>query len=345
MKNVLFVLQDLPWYYYRAIETISCLYRVTIVVTKKDKDAPYSFTVSSDISVYNVDLDGIKKVQQLYHALNPELVVLGSWSGSLFRQIARTVKKDRKIVIIGMDNPWMGQLKQYLMCLLSPIILKRLFTHIWVPSISQYEYARRLGYPRNNIIYGLYSGDDKLYKIQEHEYVSKERVILFVGRLLDWKGILALHQAFVQLSDDKEHSWKLVIIGNGPMKEQLKAHEKINFISFSPPEMVASYMKKSAVFCLPSWHEHFGVVVHEAAMAGCALLLSDGVHAGDEYLVDGYNGVLFASRNNMSLQKALSTLMFSQTMEEVIEMGKRSQILSMRNSPEMWASRLAKLLD
>ncbi|MBL7978418.1 MAG: glycosyltransferase family 4 protein [Bacteroidetes Order II. Incertae sedis bacterium] len=345
MKNVLFVLRDLPWYYYSAINTFSKTSKVSIIVTKKDKDAPYSFLISPDIQIFQVDDTDKEQVLAIYDQLNPAMVVLGSWSGKVFRGVARRAKKDGKKTVIGVDNPWENTFKQDLLCLFSWFLIRRIFTYVWVPSISQYEYAKRLGFKRKNIIFGLYTADDTLFLIDEDDIAKKEKNILFIGRLLDWKGILELNNAFIRVSEEKEHDWKLIVIGNGPMKEQLKPHKKINFISFSPPEMIASYMKKSAVFCLPSWHEHFGVVVHEAAMAGCALLLSDGVHAGDEYLVDGYNGVLFASRDNTSLQQALSTLMFSQPIEEVIEMGKRSRILSMKNAPEIWANRLAKLLN
>jgi len=243
-----------------------------------------------------------------------------------------------------MDNPWKGTLKQHLLCAFSSFAVRNLFTHAWVPATSQYEYARRLGFTDRHILKGLLTGDSDLYLCEDTEVLQKEQIILFVGRLLDWKGILELYEAFVSLSNERQHTWRMVIIGNGPMKDALLPHNQVTYIPFSPPESVAEYMKKSKIFCLPSWEEHFGVVVHEAAMAGCALMLSRGVYSSEMFLVEGYNGLSFQPKEKEAIKAAISQFIFSFSEEEIAEMGKRSKILGLQNTPEIWAARLSELL-
>ena len=44
---------------------------------------------------------------------------------------------------------------------------------------------------------------------------------------------------------------------------------------------------------MPSLEEHWGLVVHEAALSGCALLLSNRVGAKEDFLEEGVNGLSF----------------------------------------------------
>ncbi|MBN8587083.1 MAG: glycosyltransferase family 4 protein [Rhodothermia bacterium] len=343
MKKVLFVLQNLPWYYYNAIKKFSNVHKVSIIVTKEDKNAPYSFPVSSEILIHHIN--NTNDIDRVYNSFNPDVLVVGGWGEKLFRVISKKAKKDGKKVVIGMDNPWKGTVKQHILCAFSSLVVKNLFTHAWVPATSQYEYARRLGFKEKNILRGLYTGDPTLYLCEDGEVFQKEQIILFVGRLLDWKGVLELYEAFVSISNERQHTWRLVIIGNGPMKDTLLAHNKVDYIPFSQPEAVAEYMKKSKVFCLPSWEEHFGVVVHEAAMSGCALMLSRGVFSSDMFLVEGYNGLSFRPKEKEEIKAVISQFIFSFSAAEIAEMGKRSIILSLQNTPEIWAARLGKLLN
>ncbi len=62
-----------------------------------------------------------------------------------------------------------------------------------VPGYYQYEYARLLGYKRENILYPLYTADIKLFSNKYKECLSLKknnypRNLLFVGRFEKRKG-------------------------------------------------------------------------------------------------------------------------------------------------------------
>ena len=61
---------------------------------------------------------------------------------------------------------------------------------------------------------------------------------------------------------------------------------------FVQPEALAAEYSQARIFCLPSVDEHWGLVVHEAALSGCVLALSERVGAAEDLLGDD-NGVRF----------------------------------------------------
>ena len=63
------------------------------------------------------------------------------------------------------------------------------------------------------------------------------------------------------------------------------------------------------IFTLPSKAEHWGLVVHEAALSGCALALSDRVGAAADLLTEGVNGCAFDPENTAAFAAALRRLM------------------------------------
>lgn len=118
-------------------------------------------------------------------------------------------------------------------------------------------------------------------------------VILYVGRLVDAKGVDILLEAFAELS--LPPPWRLEIVGDGPMKTQLEAQARrlgvdVCFLGALPPAMVRERMAHAAVVAVPStWHEPLGLVPLEAMAAG-ALVVASGVGGMLETVLDGETG-------------------------------------------------------
>lgn len=98
---------------------------------------------------------------------------------------------------------------------------------------------------------------------------SEEKMLLFIGRLTDAKGILELIHA-MSLIDDK--TVKLVVLGEGPLKEQvsgliadlgLKNRVMAN-LSFLGEEKKIAHISACDLAVFPSKYEPFGIVSLEA---------------------------------------------------------------------------------
>jgi phosphatidylinositol alpha-mannosyltransferase len=112
------------------------------------------------------------------------------------------------------------------------------------------------------------------------------RVVLFIGRHEDRKGLRVLLDAWVGLDRDAT----LWIVGAGPQTEELRARAvpRTEWLGTLPDVQVARRMRAASVFCAPSTHgESFGIVLLEAMAAGTPVVAS---------AIDGYANVARADR-------------------------------------------------
>ncbi|WP_026692744.1 teichuronic acid biosynthesis protein TuaC [Peribacillus kribbensis] len=91
-----------------------------------------------------------------------------------------------------------------------------------------------------------------------------KKMMVFVGRLTEAKGIFELLQAIERLPDETA----CVFVGDGPSAEKIKAHSEFNRRIFAPGQMenerVKDYLSASDLFVLPSHTEGMPTVVIEA---------------------------------------------------------------------------------
>jgi glycosyltransferase involved in cell wall biosynthesis len=136
-----------------------------------------------------------------------------------------------------------------------------------------------------------------------------ERVhVTYVGRLVDIKGIEDLVCAFAVLDHDAYAEWKLTVVGDGPMREKLRAlaaeDRRVRFVGALPYEALGQHMLQCDVLVLPSTTEPWGLVVNEALGLGLYVIASDRVGAADDLLVDGA-GKVFPAGDIDALSQAL----------------------------------------
>lgn len=136
-------------------------------------------------------------------------------------------------------------------------------------------------------------------------------LVLFVGRLIYYKGAEYLVQAMHLLPDAH-----LIMVGNGPLKPELEtlAREGHNNVTFLPPlqqQDLAAMYHACDVFVLPSVEnsEGFGIVQLEAMACGKPVITSD-LPTGVTYVnVDGKTGLVVPRRQAQPLANAIQTLL------------------------------------
>lgn len=126
------------------------------------------------------------------------------------------------------------------------------------------------------------------------------RRLVFSGRFVVEKQPEMVIEAFAQIAAQRPN-WDLLMIGDGPMREQLRRlvpehlAERVQWTGFiSRQAEVSALYKASDVLVLPSKYEPWALVVNEAAAAGMAIVASNVVGAAAELVRDGVNGRLFA---------------------------------------------------
>ncbi len=112
-------------------------------------------------------------------------------------------------------------------------------------------------------------------------YEKRENIILFVGSLIERKGIKYLIKAFTTVTH-LFPEMKLIIIGEGVLRieceglvQSLGIIENVKFVGAQSQEQVAESMRKAKIFVLPSIEEGLGVVLLEALSSGTPIVASD----------------------------------------------------------------------
>ncbi|HSJ28844.1 MAG TPA: glycosyltransferase family 4 protein [Acidimicrobiia bacterium] len=116
---------------------------------------------------------------------------------------------------------------------------------------------------------------------------GREPTVLFVGRLVTWKGVLLAIDAFAAARLDTA---RLVVIGRGPALDAMRARaeergvaNRVEFTGLLERTEVLRRMRSASCLLFPSFHDSAGFVVSEALSLGLPVVCLD--HGGPGELV------------------------------------------------------------
>ncbi len=138
---------------------------------------------------------------------------------------------------------------------------------------------------------------------------DEARLIVFVGRLIEAKGLRELLGAFEALAA-RDPRIELALIGDGVMRAELAAlaqaspaAARIHMPGALAPAQVAMWLGAGDLATLPSWSEGYPNVVVEALACGRPVVASD--VGGLPEIVTQANGILVPARDADALAGAL----------------------------------------
>jgi len=323
---------------------------IFIVHWDKKKLTPYSPPSIPGLTLFDrFQFSSYKEILDLALSINPDLVYISGWQDKAYLKVVERLRLQSIPIVVGFDDQWIGSIRQILGSLLMRLRwLKKYFTHAWVAGPYQLEFAARMGFPKRNIIFNLLSCD--VNKFNTHDERVLDNAIkgpcqfLYVGNFRSVKGTDILVEAFKIYRNKYCGKWNLVCVGNGDFESLIKEDGAIIRLPFSGVDELVNCAKNSSAFIMPSRHDQWGVAVHEFALAGLPLILSENVGAHPVFLIDGYNGYLF--KNNSADDLAEKMYLISQkNNEELAIMGSRSHGLGLSITPQMSSASLMSVLE
>lgn len=173
--------------------------------------------------------------------------------------------------------------------------------------------------------------------------------ILTVAVLSPVKSIDTLIEAFAKIHE-KFPNFKLVIVGDGPSKQNLKSKVKslrldsdVIFMGKLSQEKVKDVMKDCYMFALPSLSEGFGRVFIEAMALGKPVVATN-VGGIPEIVKDGENGFLVVPRDVHSLAEKLESLIISPELAK--RMGQKGRNFVLTNfSNKIYINKYIKMIN
>lgn len=235
----------------------------------------------------------------------PRVFFQSGWAYPAFNALGDEVRAAGGQVCLLMDNNWRGDFRQWLGAAWYRLCQRRKFAVILVPGKSGRRLARWYGMPDGLIWEGMYGADPAIF-FNGPPLAERPKRIIFVGQYIDRKQCVALARAFASVAD-RMPGWELEMYGSGPQQDLIPLHPRIRVRGFVQPEQLGALYREARIFALPSLVEAWGLVVHEAALSGCQLLLSDAIGAREDFAGE-HNSALFRAGDISSLQSALVRL-------------------------------------
>jgi glycosyltransferase involved in cell wall biosynthesis len=235
----------------------------------------------------------------------PDIYFQSGWAYPAFSALGKEVKSKGGRICLLMDNNWRENLRQLIGAIWFRIFKQKQFNAVLVPGKSSRKLARWYGISNQKIWEGMYGADPDLF-YNGAPLEERPKRIIFVGQYIHRKQCLELARAFMGVADQIPE-WELVMYGSGDQQSLLPVHPRIKVNDFTQPQQLAGIYRNARIFALPSLSEAWGLVVHEAALSGCQLLLSDAIGSRHDF-ASQENAQIFKAGNLRDLQSALLKL-------------------------------------
>lgn len=163
--------------------------------------------------------------------------------------------------------------------------------------------------------------------------------ILWAGRLIGWKHPDVSIRLAAALKE-KGYSFKMSIIGNGEMEQQL--HDMIcdknlddcmEMLGAMSPDEVRKHMEGADIYLFTSdFNEGWGAVLNESMNSGCAVVASHAIGAVPFLIKDTVNGLVYQNGDECHLEMQVRRLLDDKNYRDQIGREAYKTIINMWNA-------------
>lgn len=173
-----------------------------------------------------------------------------------------------------------------------------------------------------------YKPDNDKLLLRKKYNVKSKNVILFIGRIVEKKGLQYLIKAMPDIIS-KYSDTELIICGDGPLRMELENMTKnmgldncIKFVGYVSDENIKiEYLSLSDILVVPSIltrnkdTEGLGVVILEGLATGTAVIASD-IGGIPDIIKDGYNGFLVKPESSDCIAQETSKILSDDALKQ-----------------------------
>jgi glycosyltransferase involved in cell wall biosynthesis len=327
-------------------------------IKKDELEFPYEimFKVPVD-EVPTVSL--FKRSWKRLNVLNPEVLIIDGYSyASCWAGIFWAEVKGKKIILWSSSNK--DDYKR--------VFYKEFVKRFFVKRCNAYnvygtrskEYLLKLGAEKDKVFI-VGNNTDNDFFFNETMKLKGEKVVLcqqmgiplhnflYVGRFSAEKNILHLLDTYKRLVDKNITDWGLILVGNGPQKEECESYIKkyalknVLMPDFKQKEELPLYLALSDVFILPSISETWGLVVNEVMAAGLPVLVSRKCGCYPDLVKEEINGFSFDPYDEFALTDLMHKII--QGRVDLEYLGKNSLEIIKEFTPERAARIISNTIE
>jgi glycosyltransferase involved in cell wall biosynthesis len=233
--------------------------------------------------------------------------------------------------LFGLQGRFFRRLKQW--------VLGRA-DHTTVVSHAMRDKVLELGIPANKVSVKSMGADlQHLFRIDKNlDKLRDRQKLIFVGRLVEKKGVSVLVEAFAKLVQ-RYPGLQLEIVGDGPegpglevLASKLGLRKNILFVGQLKNDCIPARLQQASIAVVPSVvalsgdQEGLGLVLIEALGCGCSVVASD-LPAIQDVIQDEVTGLLAKSGDSDSLAKCIERLIEQPALAKKLAEAGRASIL------------------
>ena len=286
--------------------------KVLLIHYPVNPEAPFQLNAIDGVESITYQSTHEQSISNQINAFDPEVIFCSGWTNGFYLSIVKAFKQAKNI--LGFDNHWRGTFKQHLLTLTAKWHVLNWFQYVWLPGQPQLTYALKMGFKPESCFTGLYPGDVRLFSAIASSRFDRlntstfPKVMISVARYIKEKDLSTLWKAFINANKQTGNQWVLKCYGLGPLYDDRIQNEYIHHMGFVQPSDMTNAIADAGIYILPSVFEPWGVAVHEMAMSGLPLVLSDQVGSRTMFL-DKDNGFEFKAGSEKALTDVLIRIM------------------------------------
>ncbi len=242
--------------------------------------------------------------------------------------------------------------------------LVRLFSTAVVAGSPQRDYVASLGMSPNRIFRGWDVVDNRHFAAgsdaarsdaadQRRRLGLPENYFVSVSRFVELKNLERMLEAYAAYrAKAGTAAWKLVLIGDGPLRLRLSALQRKLGISddvlmpgWKSYRELPAYYGLAGAFVLASLQETWGLVVNEAMASSLPVLVSNRCGCVHDLVQTGRNGFIFEPLNIPEITSQMLDVASESSAEQRQMMGDASREIIADWSPETWADNLHRATE
>lgn len=319
-------------------------------ISESDK---FNYTVLSGIT-----LESYRLVYLIYH-INPsiiprlirgkyDVVIIGGCNDFITQAAFVTSKLLKTPVILWSEgiksSQWPGDIKSaqsLLVKVASPLtkFITKKVDAIVVPGTMSRDFYIGEGARKKKVFIAPNALDDEMFMQQGSKFkggketvkrglgIRNKKVILYVGQLIERKGVRYLIEAYNQLKRDYDDAC-LVIIGDGPLRKELEGIcaegdiKGVHFTGNKSQRELPKYYSIADLFVLPTLEDIWGLVVNEAMACGLPVISTIAAGCSVDLIIPGENGFIVDEANVDQLSSAMKKIILDENLAR--KMGRKS---------------------
>lgn len=179
----------------------------------------------------------------------------------------------------------------------------------------------------DNEFYIEYSSKYKQNKdeLKESLNLKPKKIILFVGRIVELKGIEYLINAYSKIKNEYDDVG-LVLVGDGNIRKNLERHctendiKDVYFTGWLADDKI-TYYSVADIFVLPTLKDVWGLVVNEAMCCGLPVISTTAAGSSFDMIKNGENGYVVDPANEKQLYAAITKIILNEELQQKMSHG------------------------